>query len=455
MAPFNRKGTIDNVVLEALTTEIRVHQFIFFAVLVPLYILVAPIHSMEITIYILYDMVRQLLYNYFNVVIVSKEEINFRGYYFQYCAIALELFCFSALLIAFRIRVAGLFLRAGLFDGLARGRHMQPMPATLLSRYGHVIERAWRGSGYFGDCPKLYCFAAKGAIASAFEADGGAALGLSSGLLHRLNSGIDPTVEVMLQHEFAHISYHDNYQFDQILAIVRACRWILLGLASLVFVTFLGSGFVGVTTTGSLQPDNGPYLAYLKEALLALLYSVCVVIAVARYASLVIMLRELRADVRAGLAVGGLDRFSSTIASDRTVKQDGPMRLVSTLLAASVTHLTAAERLQYLQEPTRLLIPKFRYFAYSIALPLLLVMTDWVSFSDAQWILNIGILAVVLSGNLLTFLMLTDLGRNDIRIAFSRMIVLTLSCLALRGGFQNSRASLPATRNMQAVWSRD
>ena len=25
----------------------------------------------------------------------------------------------------------------------------------------------------------------------------------------------------------------------------------------------------------------------------------------------------------------------------------------------------------------------------------------------------------------------------------------------LRGGFQNSRASLPATRNMQAVWSRD
>ena len=47
--------------------------------------------------------------------------------------------------------------------------------------------------------------------------------------------------------------------------------------------------------------------------------------------------------------------------------------------------------------------------------------------------------------------------RNSI-VDLMKLINLDSSLAArkeLRGGFQNSRASLPATRNMQAVWSRD
>jgi hypothetical protein len=143
------------------------------------------------------------------------------------------------------------------------------------------------------------------------------------------------------------------------------------------------------------------------------------------------MLTELRADLRAAMTLGSFETFALTVRAASGFRPSSPLHLVQSWVGTKVAHLTAGERLDLLERPSRLFTPKYRYFAASIGLCIFLIVDGSLAFSGFDWVLQAGIIATVAGLNAITIAMLLT---NDFsgmrRIAFTRLLAIAVMAVA-------------------------
>ncbi|MGY3404822.1 Zn-dependent protease with chaperone function [Bradyrhizobium sp. GM5.1] len=357
------------------------------------------------------------------------EQVNFEGHAFL---IAGAVITFLAM-VAFAVRFARSMMREQTTRALpdAPGdRRFRPIPARLLSDVEAKVRPLWQDMGN-SPPPALVCFASTSTAACVTTVDGTPAIGLSTGLIDQLLKGDERLAQVILLHEMAHLVGGDVGNFRRMTAFVEAFRWVFL-----VFLIAIGLAFTISMPAEYFDlagiDQRGPSLsAYLTRSARDLLFSYLSMLLVLRYVALIIMLTELRADLRAAMTLGSFETFALTVRAASGFRPSSRLHLVQSWVGTKVAHLTAGERLDLLERPSRLFTPKYRYFAASIGLCIFLIVDGSLAFSGFDWVLQAGIIATLAGLNAITTAMLLT---NDFsgmrRIAFTRLLAIAVMAVA-------------------------
>jgi hypothetical protein len=198
---------------------------------------------------------------------------------------------------------------------------------------------------------------------------------VSAGLWDRVAKG-DAVANTILAHETAHLVYRDPplLRFLEVatITILRLLRVVVtIGLGAAVIVIF--SQLASDVAAGARAAEIGLHSAaiILVAALVLVALPLCAMM-IRRYAGFIASLIEIRADVSAALWTAGLDQFVDAMASDPTLHRSDFGDLRHSLFSLDLTHISETERIDLLRSTDRLITPKTRYFALSVALSLLL-----------------------------------------------------------------------------------
>ncbi|PTS88472.1 hypothetical protein DBR17_04470 [Sphingomonas sp. HMWF008] len=394
-----------------------------FGVILPIFGLIAPIFLVHQAVVEMYRLARRLaaLRGYD---LPQVEQVNFEGHAFL---IAGMLITFLAL-AAFAARFAWTMMRDRTSRALpdAPGdRRFRPIPARLLSDIASKITPLWQDMAS-APPPALVCFASTSSAACVTMVDGTQAIALSTGLIDQLLKGDERLAQVILLHEMAHIVGGDVGSFRRLAAFVEAFRWVFLifiiatGLAFTISIPAEYFNLAGIDQRSPSLP------AYFTRTARDLFFAYVSMLLILRYVALIIMLTELRADLRAAMTLGSFDTFAATVRAASGFRSSSRLHLVQSWIGTKVAHLTAGERLDLLERPSRLFTPKYRYFAASIGLCIFLIIDGSLAFSGFEWVLQAGIIATVAGLNAITIAMLLT---NDLsgarRIILSRLVAIT------------------------------
>ena len=215
----------------------------------------------------------------------------------------------------------------------------------------------------------------------------------------------DPLAKAILLHEMAHLVGGDISSFRAFAAFVSAYRQTFLIVLGAITAIYLVRMFGEYFNLSGIDQRSPSFSAYLTQTARDVIFSDASLILALRYTALIIMLTELRADLRAAITLGSLTAFASAVRGADGVKPSPRGHLLQSLVGTKVAHLTADERLSLLELPRRLFTPKYRYFAASIALGIFLIVDGALAFSGFDWILQVGIIATVAGLNAITIAM--------------------------------------------------
>jgi Zn-dependent protease with chaperone function len=384
--------------------EIGVHLVTLVAVVLPIYVLAGPLSFLQETVWAGSSVVERLAH-LAGLSLPSSAQLLFEG---KIAAIArmMGLLVLIASLL-FYLRAVKLESRIG---GSREGRRYREIPCAIREPLEVELRLLWPASGSSRPAPGLRCFASTDVAACALKERNSSAIAVSTGLLERFGKDdkVDSLIRVILLHEISHIMRGDQIRFPQARALLRVCRAVVLGLLVGMAVTLMGWSVMDKWGFGATQPSDASVAAYIKETVQAVSFAYLGLIVIQRYASFVLMLIELRADVTAASMGGGLRAFVRTVSEDGAIRREGLMGRARTLFGMKVTHLTSRERAALLKSSDRLLTPKLRYFAYLLVLPLLLLISGFVAFTPFDWILRAGMLGVTVALNVLCVLMIAN-----------------------------------------------
>ncbi|RNJ41802.1 hypothetical protein B5V01_21675 [Mesorhizobium erdmanii] len=393
-----------------------------FGVILPIFGLIAPIFTVHQAVVEIYRLTRRLA-ALRGRDLPQVEQINFEGHAFL---IAGTIITFLAL-VAFAVCFARSMMRdrtPGTLPDSPGDRGFRPIPARLLANVEAKVTPLWRDMGS-GRPPALVCFASTSSAACVTEVGGIQAIALSTGLIDQLLKGDERLAQVILLHEMAHLVGGDVGSFRRLTAFVEAFRWIFLiylvttGLAFAISIPAETFNLAGIEERSPSLP------AFLTRTARDLIFAYISMLLVLRYVALLIMLTELRADLRAAMTLGSFSTFASTVRAASGFRPSSRLHLVQSWIGTKVAHLTAGERLDLLERPSRLFTPKYRYFAASIGLCIFLIVDGSLAFSGFDWVLQAGIIATVAGLNAITIAMLLA---NDVsglrRIALPRLLAI-------------------------------
>lgn len=416
-----------------MSIELSIYKLVLFGVILPIFGFVAPIFLAHQAVVDLYRLVRRLgaLQGWD---LPQVEQVNFEGRAFLVAGTAVTL----TALVAFAIRFTRSMIRhraARALPDAPGERRFRQIPERLLSDVEAKVTPLWRNIGQ-GPSPAVVCFASTGSAACVTVVDGRQAIALSSGLIDELLKGNERLAQVILLHEMAHLVGGDVTSFRRLAAFVEAYRWIFVILLLASGVTFAISAPAEYFNLAGIDQRSPSLPAYLTRAARDLMFTYISMILVLRYVALIVMLTELRADLRAAITLGSFSAFASTVRAASGFRPSGSLHFVQTLVGTKVAHLTAGERLDLLERPSRLFTPKYRYFAASIALCFVLIVNGSLAFSGFDWVLQAGVIAAVAALNAITIAMLLA---NDFtgmkRIAALRMLGMATMVVAANLAF--------------------
>jgi Zn-dependent protease with chaperone function len=211
-------------------------------------------------------------------------------------------------------------------------------------------------------------------LAHAYDTLGAQTIEVSSGLWERVMKD-DPVAAGILAHETAHLVFRDPPMF-RVLAVatatLRRLLWIVLGIAiAATAIVILSQAAKDIVSRNSVAAILEHTLAIATVAVLVLVALPLAITIVRRYSGFIVSLMEVRADVAAAIWTSGLTSFATALANDPTLRRSTLADLRHSLVSLDLTHISETERLDLLRSTDRLITPKTRYFALSLALPLL------------------------------------------------------------------------------------
>jgi Zn-dependent protease with chaperone function len=230
--------------------------------------------------------------------------------------------------------------------------------ARRSTSFARLVDKTWRELVLFrGSAPTLF-WANKDARCAAriLGRSNNPVLAVSAGLVS-LSATRPEVVRVYLLHEFAHIKNNDLEVFAWTLSLLDAFR-------AIVVLAICGS-----VALSWPYLHSGLWTALLLMVGVIWLVSLALVwMLLARYAGVIISLRELYADVQAVAWSGDLDEYREIVRRDLHGAPTERAREWWTLLTLRLIHLSPIERLRMLSEPERLIAPRYRHFAAAAVL---------------------------------------------------------------------------------------
>lgn len=239
-----------------------------------------------------------------------------------------------------------------------------------------AVERIWHATpGRDQSAPEVLWYSAFQVAAHARATSGKAQVCVSSALWDRVSKR-DPTADLILAHEMGHVVHRDWRTFRRvsialhgIRATLKFSKRITLGASFAIIGLICISGAIhGESLWSSVR------LALATAAIAALCFLLLAIsdLILRRYASFVVALMEVRADLSAALWTVGLEGFARVLEADATLHRSTASDLRQSFFSPDMTHISESERLALIRTPNRLFTPKLRYFALSVILALLI-----------------------------------------------------------------------------------
>lgn len=304
----------------------------------------------------------------------------------------------------------------------------------------NLIGQMWEllhASG--GNQPSVVWFANLGIIARALPTRGTHRIAISAGLWVRAIQN-DLLARFILLHEMAHLVHGDLRAFARLKAVVKAAKIILSSLfwasvATIVWLIAIQS-VLTLSAEGTLGTVVAQAVVIAAQGIILIGLVPLMGTIVRRYISFVIALTELRADVCAGVAGGGLEGFATSFARDTSVHQSTPRELRQSLFSSELTHLPESERQALLSSPERLFTPKLRYFWISLASVLLLPLTGYIGYVLGGILAWLAVVAVAAALATSAILMVGLCGAARIRLSWTTIAPLGVAIVLFTAASQ-------------------
>lgn len=196
---------------------------------------------------------------------------------------------------------------------------------------------------------------------------------VAAGLMRRYSDDAD-LVRVYLLHEFGHLANRDLSLFSWTTALNTGCQALIISTAfsSIVYA----SRFMSQDITSALLLMVG--ILWLGTLALTSLYLL-------RFAGVLISFRELQADIWAVSRLPDFELFEKVVAAASASPRARKGSRLASLFGLRLRHLSGAERLDLLRRPSRLLVPRLRYFLLTAVLLVLLQSNPFGEAVGRNW----------------------------------------------------------------------
>lgn len=417
-----RRVSAREALLLSVSVEIRVHLLVFAAVVTPLIAVALPIVLISFATFEVFQSVGSL-WNGINA--LPAVPVEFGALMFFMAILLLARFVSSC-----RESVnADRKTEADLADRLRqpKGSAGQVLRETII--------RIWRLTpSQAKHAPEVAWYSGFQVAAHARCTDEGDRIYVSSALWDRVNKQ-DLTAELILAHEMGHVLHRDWRTFRRLSLAMHGIRSTLgfskvFVICATVTVLCL-TGVAGAIHGGAMWTVARLEFATIAIATLCFLLLIFSDLFLRRYASFIVAMIEVRADLSAALWTIGLDGFAKHLESDSTLHRSTAADLRRSIFSPDMTHISESERLILIRTPDRLFTPKLRYFAWSVILALLLPLNPVTPLLLNGSIDHLIIVSIVAALYAVTVAMLVLAGFSQ-AVSWRRSAVLAAAvCCAL------------------------
>jgi len=373
----NRPDPLAAAASRALSIEILVHLLLLFAVILPLAFLVYPYFVYELGVGLVNRNLADDWQHRGNTAahrslddpefLTQQQEIL--------TGLALTVFTVMAAARSYRTSRKSAFnskdRRFRRLVGL-RGDALRQRVTALWSGLANQKERP----------PTVMWFSNSSVSACATRYEGEPTIAVSIGLWER-SEAADPLSELILLHELAHLAYNDPIRLARFHALLETTKriWhILVRVLSGVLAFMIAhSAYAGWRDHRSVMTILALECMLLLIGMVVMLVGPAAVSIVRRYFGMITSLIELRADVRAAQWAGGLKTFLDATLTHPLVHHSDYADRARSLFSFRLTHLSETERVELFARPQSLLLPKFKYFLFSLFLAVFMTLNIYTS----------------------------------------------------------------------------
>ncbi len=407
--------------LRSVGTEIRVHLLVYMAIGVPTVALALPVLISTFATHAVFQSVGSLWHG-------TKD---------PRVSVAYGWLTFSVALLLLSRFAAG--CRRAITADLAveeeRSARMRPPKGATGALLIEAVDGIWSSTPDREQAaPEVVWYSSFQVAAHARSVGGHSQVCVSSALWDRVAKR-DPTAELILAHELGHVVHRDWRTFRRLSVVLHGIRAALKFSKQLTVgataVTLLLMGVAEAIHGSSLWTVARLELAGAAIAALSFLLLSVADLFLRRYASFVVALMEVRADLSAALWTVGLDGFARIFESDASLRRSTAADLRQSFFSPDMTHISESERLALIRTPDRLFTPKLRYFAWSVVLALLIPLNPVTPLMYGGAIDQVVIVATssALYATVMAMLVLSGYSRA---VTWRRCAVLAAAvCLAL------------------------
>lgn len=379
------KRSSDDHILDALTKEIGYHDFFFTFVLIPFLSLFVP--TVALTVYS-FGLVAQTIAVYIFQTNVSLAVVG--ATCGLYLILLLAFFWWLRRAKSLPFTLTWLHLPSAENSNAFETPKPRPIREDdVRASFESVLAEMWPRFNRNGPVPSVSYFRSTTVLDAFAVADGtDASICVSEPLLDK---GVeDPLTPLILAHELTHIAYGDVTRIARLNRTLRRYLFIariaFLPLALVLSVLWLADSVHDVRSM-VLIPETknglGGPLTDLVALAFVLLPAPVSYVATMRYAGYIFSLIELRADAGIAIACEAPRSFEKTLRDHRPPAKFGAVERwfadAWTLLTLNFSHFAFRDRIVYFLDRSSLILPKFKYLAAFIFIPIL------VSLSPAQW----------------------------------------------------------------------
>lgn len=287
----------------------------------------------------------------------------------------LTFFVAVLLLARFMAGCVGALRRDGRTEAELAARMRQPK-GSAGQMLNEAISRIWLATHSAArPAPSVVWYSSFQVAAHARSTAEGDRIFISSALWDRVAKR-DLTADLILAHEMGHIVHCDWRTFRRLSVVLSGIR-ATLAFSKVCAIAAAMTVLLFLSLSGVI--DHEPLWEVFKLGLAtAALSALCYLLLalsdrfVRRYASFIVALMEVRADLCAALWTVGPHKFAQQLESDPSLQRSTAADLAQSFFSSDMTHISESERLVLIRTPERLFTPKLRYFAWSVVLALLL-----------------------------------------------------------------------------------
>lgn len=358
-----RRVSAREALLLSVSVEIWVHLLIFAAVVTPMIAVALPVVLISFSMFVVFQSVAALW-----------DGINAPP------AVQVE---FGALTFFIAVLLLARFV-SGCRESINVNRKAEAELADRLRQpkgaAGRVlrdtINRIWRLTpNQAKPAPDVAWYSGFQVAAHARFTDEADRICVSSALWDRVNKQ-DLTAELILAHEMGHVLHRDWRTFRRLSIALHGIR-STLGFSKVFAICAAVTVFCLTGVASAIHGEAMWTVARLEFATIAIAMLCFLLLTLSdlflrRYASFIVAMMEIRADLSAALWTVGLDGFAKHLESDSTLHRSTAADLRRSFFSPDMTHISESERLALIRTPDRLFTPKLRYYAWSVILALLL-----------------------------------------------------------------------------------